>query len=374
MGLGEIETVTTQVCKAIQERDARKNGTKIPKYLIFTKPDIHISSVINKEERATVELTQEDYNANIDTAIKSVEDRVDAIVGSLIDPESYTWLSLRYLAEDIDPIQKALKETGNENISRFRPDGLYTMITDKVEDIQISRLPKDAMRMQCITVEDAELPAIEITVDSRWNDLYEKDMIDWLTKNKATINGYLITDDYRISGRSVVAYYSKLRLGLGHTTRAYVYGNFSINMKGLMNRFLHEFIKDIGFLYEPYMVTTNADNISEQSIQYLAQYFDKDGMLGYQPLADANPRIMEKLTAKEIDEQKLHKAFMHYFQDQEKFNMLLDMTAYRISYGNDEIRSMIDSIYNKPISYDVTIREMQRATKSFSLLQDSMKS
>lgn len=361
MGLGEIETVTTQVCKAIQERDARKNGTKIPKYLIFTKPDIHISSVINKEERATVELTQEDYNANIDTAIKSVEDRVDAIVGSLIDPESYTWLSLRYLAEDIDPIQKALKETGNENISRFRPDGLYTMITDKVEDIQISRLPKDAMRMQCITVEDAELPAIEITVDSRWNDLYEKDMIDWLTKNKATINGYLITDDYRISGRSVVAYYSKLRLGLGHTTRAYVYGNFSINMKGLMNRFLHEFIKDIGFLYEPYMVTTNADNISEQSIQYLAQYFDKDGMLGYQPLADANPRIMEKLTAKEIDEQKLHKAFMHYFQDQEQFNMLLDMTAYRISYGNDEIRSMIDSIYNKPISYDVTIREMQRA-------------
>ena len=52
---------------------------------------------------------------------------------------------------------------------------------------------------------------------------------------------------------------------------------------------------------------------------------------------------------------------MHYFQDQEKFNMLLDMTAYRISYGNDEIRSMIDSIYNKPISYDATIREMQKA-------------
>ena len=128
-----------------------------------------------------------------------------------------------------------------------------------------------------------------------------------------------------------------------------------------MNRFLHEFIKDIGFLYEPYKVTTNADNISEQSVQYLAQYFDKDGMLGYQPLVDANPRIMEKLTAKEIDEQKLHKAFMHYFQDQEKFNMLLDMTAYRISYGNDEIRSMIDSIYNKPISYDATIREMQKA-------------
>ena len=54
----------------------------------------------------------------------------------------------------------------------------------------------------------------------------------------------------RIHGRSVVRYYENLQIGLGYTTNAYVYGNFSINMKGMLKKVLENKIPDFLTLYQ----------------------------------------------------------------------------------------------------------------------------
>lgn len=39
----------------------------------------------------------------------------------------------------------------------------------------------------------------------------------------------------------------------------------------------------------------------------------------------------------------------------------MDKVAFNLSYGNKQIQRVIDKVYNKPISYDATIREMQQS-------------
>lgn len=363
MSLEEREDVIAEVCRAIQERSQRKNDTAIPKNIIFTKPDWFISNIINKENRETVVLTQADYSANIDTAISKVDQKIARIVDTLISPDDYTWLSLRYLDEEIDPIQRALKETENDKYLRFKPEGLYGIMMEHVDDIQISRLPYGLKEAPFVTVDDDQRPAIEIKVNAGWYENIKDDIIDKLTVDKAIVNGYTITTQYRISGRSVVAYYNKLKVGLGHTTNAKVYGNFSINMKGLMNRILHMYISNIDALYGSYGVSTTVDNLSEKEADKLVEFFDKDGSISAAPLIDANPELLKTISGKKLAEQKLHRAFKVYFEDEHRFNTLLDKVAFRLSYGNEEIKEMMDTIYQKPISYDATIREMQEAYK-----------
>lgn len=363
LSLEEREDVIAEACRAIQERSQRKNDTAIPKNIIFTKPDRFISNIINKASRETVELTQTDYNTYIDEATDKVDQRIASIVNAFISPDDYTWLSLRYLEESIDPIQMALKGAESEKLRRFKPEGLYDIMTSHVDDIQISRLPYGLNEAPFVTVDDDEKPAIEIKVDPKWYINIEDDIISTLTEDKAVVNGYTITTKYRISGRSVVAYYNRLRVGLGHTTNAKVFGNFSINMKGLMGRILHKYIENIDTLYEPYVVSTIADNLSKEEVDKLVAFFDKDETISARPLIDANPELLKGLDEKTLAVQKLHKAFKIYFEDINRFNTLLDKIAFRISYGNEEIKSMIDEIYHKPISYDATIREMQDAYK-----------
>lgn len=363
LSLEEREDVIAEACRAIQERSQRKNDTAIPKNIIFTKPDRFISNIINKESRETVELTQADYNAYIDDATEKVDKKIASIVNAFISPDDYIWLSLRYLEESIDPIQMALKDTGSEKLMRFKPEGLYDIMTDHVDSIQKSRLPYGLKEAPFVTVEDDKKPAIEIRVDRKWYENIKDEIIETLTKDKAIVNGYTITTKYKISGRSVVAYYNKLKVGLGHTTNAKVFGNFSINMKGLMGRILHKFIENIDTLYEPYVVSTIADNLSKEEVDKLVAFFDKNETISARPLIDANPELLKGLDEKILAVQKLHKAFKIYFEDQNRFNTLLDKIAFRISYGNEDIKTMIDKIYQKPISYDATIREMQDSYK-----------
>lgn len=363
LSLDEREDVIAEACRAIQERSQRKNDTAIPKNIIFTKPDRFISNIINKENRETVELTQADYNAYIGGATEKVDRKIASIVNAFISPKDYTWLSLRYLEESIDPIQIALKNNESEILKRFKPEGLYDIMAKHIDDIQISRLPYGLKEAPFVTVEDDARLAIEIKVDPKWYQGIKDDVISTLTEDKAIVNGYTITTSYRISGRSVVAYYNRLRVGLGHTTNAKVFGNFSINMKGLMGRILHKFIENIDTLYEPYVVSTIADNLSKEEVDKLVAFFDKDEAISARPLIDANPELLKGLDEKTLAVQKLHKAFKIYFENIYRFNTLLDKIAFRISYGNEEIKTMIDEIYQKPISYDATIREMQDAYK-----------
>lgn len=363
LSLEEREDVIAEACRTIQERCQRKNDTAIPKNIIFTKPDRFISNIINRESRETVELTQNDYINYIDEATSKVDKKIESIVNSFISPSDYTWLSLRYLEEGIDPIQLALKERESEKLARFKPEGLYDIMTKHVDDIQIRRLPSNLKEAPFVTVKNDELPAIEISLSRKWYKDIQDDIIKMLTEDKAIVNGYTITTKYRISGRSVVAYYSRLKVGLGHTTNAKVFGNFSINMKGLMKLILRKFIGNIDVLYDSMSISTRADNISKEEVDKLVEFFDKDDSISSNPLSDANPDLINMLDEKTLAVQKLHKAFKVYFEDPYRFLVLMDKVGFRLSYGNEEIKEMIDSIYIKPISYDATIREMQLAYK-----------
>ena len=77
---------------------------------------------------------QEDYTKHIFPAISSIESKINDYISTLKE-ESTSWLSIRYLDENIDPIQLALNEEESdtpelkqqkyEMRKHFRKEGLY---------------------------------------------------------------------------------------------------------------------------------------------------------------------------------------------------------------------------------------------------------
>lgn len=369
MNLEEREDVIADCCDVIGEKIGRAKKLDVPVNVIFTKADRIIGNIINKAEKATVELTQDDYTRNMKRAISSMETSIERYLTKL-PQNSATWLSIRYLEERIDPIQIALKTLESDKLIKFKPEGLYQKIDEVIRDTQARVLPKGMKAPLFVTAIDAEKPAIRLKVDKSLISNVFKQMQLLLTEDRAIVNGYTITTNYTISGRSVVTYYNKLKSGQGHTTRAYVYGNFSINMKAMLNKVLCNTIPEFATLYESEVVSTLADNLEESEIDRMIEAFDKNDKITEFAFADINPAIFEGLPAKVRKIQKLHWIFRHYFTSSEKYYMVMDKVAFNLSYGNKRIQSIIDAVYKKPISYDATIREMQETFKKIFATQD----
>ncbi len=360
MNLEEREDVIADCCDVIGAKIGKAKKLDVPVNVIFTKADRIIGNIINKADKETVELTQADYNKHIARAIASMEVSIERYLKKL-PQESATWLSIRYLEESIDPIQIALRTLDSEKLIKFKPEGLYQKIDSVVRDTQYRILPKGMKEPLFVTVKDAELPAVSLKIDgSIIADVFNR-VRTTLTEDKAVVNGYLIKEAHTISGKSVVTYYGKLQRGQGHTTRAYVYGNFSINMKGMLNKVLCDTIPDFITLYESEVVSTLADNLTESEIDRMIEVFDANRQITEFAFADINPAIFDGLPLKIRKLQKLHLIFRHYFNSSEKYYMVMDKVAFKLSYGNKQIQHVIDKVYNKPISYDATIREMQES-------------
>lgn len=370
MNLEERDNVIADCCTVIGEKIGKAKKLDVPVNVIFTKADRIIGNIINKADKATVELTQMDYNRNIQSAIDSMEQSIERYKTKL-SQKSSTWLSIRYLEESIDPIQIALKHLQSDKLVKFKPEGLYQKINAVIRDTQRRILPEGMKIPLFVTAEDPEKPAISIKIDCSAMTNIFKQIQYKLTEDKAIVNGYLITSNYTINGRSVVTYYSKLRQGQGHTTRANVYGNFSINMKAMLNKVLCSIIPDFATLYESGVVKTLADNLDESEVDRVIDTFDSNHRITEFAFADINPAILDSLPLKSRKIQKLHLVFRHYFKSSEKYYMVMDKVAFNLSYGNSRIQHIIDNVYCKPISYDATIREMQNtfrkifATKEF---------
>ncbi|MGB4660011.1 MAG: hypothetical protein WBI07_12580, partial [Mobilitalea sp.] len=358
MSLEEHGGVIADCCDIIGQKIGKAKKLDVPVNVIFTKPDIVIGNVINKAERTTVELTQGDYDRNIESAINFVEDTISGYLTKL-PQENATWLSIRYLEECIDPIQMALNSVGSDKVNKFRRDGLYGKIDSIIRDTQARILPKGMKSPLFVTVKKAEFPAIEIKVDGSVMASTFSHIQQLLSQDKEIVNGYIITDDRRIHGRSVVNYYNNLQHGMGYHTRAYVYGNFSINMKGMLNRVLCNNIPNFALLYESEVMKTLADNLEECELDRLIEELDSNHEITEFAFAGINPAIFDSLPAKVRKLQKLHLIFRHYFNSSDKYYMVIDKVAFKLSYGNEQIKAIIDGIYRKPISYDETIREMQ---------------
>jgi len=363
MNLEERDDVIENCCEAINSKIGKAQRLDVPVHVIFTKADRVLSNIINKADRKTVELTQADYTEHIEAAIDIMENSIEGYLSHLME-SSATWLSIRYLEEKIDPIQCALKEVTSPLIEKFTRNGLYRKINEILKETQMRILPKGVTSPLYVTVKDTGLPAVEIKIDpivlsKEFNQIQEV-----LTKDKAVVNGYQITDTRRIHGRSVVRYYENLQIGLGYTTNAYVYGNFSINMKGMLKKVLENKIPDFLTLYQSEVIKTLADNMDDVELDKVIAELDENEQITQFAFADINPAIFDDLPLKVKKIQKLHLIFRHYFGSSDKFYMVIDRIAFNLSYGNDAIKKMTDAIYNKPfITYDETIRLMQENFK-----------
>lgn len=359
ISLEEHGKVISECCEVIGQKIGKAKKLDVPVYVIFTKPDIVIGNLVNKAERATVELKQEDYDQHIGNAISSVNEMVAGFAEKM-PVENAEWLSIRYLEEAIDPIQKALKTKNPEQVARFKRTGLYEKIDNIIRDTQIRVLPKGMLEPLYVTVEKPECAAIEFKLDGNVIASEFSGMKNALTQDKAIVNGYIITDKRRIHGRSVIKYYNNLRIGLGYHTRAYVYGNFSINMKGMINRVLLSNIPDFASLYKIEVVKTLADNMAECEIDRLVKAFDNNDAIAESAFAHINPVIFDGLPSKIRKLQKLHLVFRHYFTSTEKYYMVMDKVAFNLSYGNSDVKALIDKIYfDDSLTYDEIIRKMQ---------------
>lgn len=360
MNLEEHDVVIENCCEAINSKIDKAQRLDVPVHVIFTKADRVLSNIVNKADRETVELTQADYTAHIENAINTMEKSIEGYLSHLKE-SSATWLSIRYLEEKIDPIQCALKELESPFIDKFTRNGLYTKIDEILKETQVRILPKGVREPLYVTVKNTDLPAVEIKVDSTQLADEFRNIQNMLTADKAIVNGYQITDDRRIHGRSVVRYYENLQMGLGYTTNAYVYGNFSINMKGMLKKVLESNIPKFLTLYESEVVKTLATNLEDVELDKIIAELDANQKITEFAFADINPAVFDGLPPSVRKIQKLHLIFRHYFGTSDKFYMVMDRVAFNLSYGNPAIKRITDMVYNKPfITYDETIRLMQK--------------
>ena len=373
MSLEERNDVITSCCEAVSSKIGKAKKLDVPIHVIFTKADLAISTAINNADRDTVELMQADYTKNVEKAVSALEKDMEGYL-AFFGEHNATWLSVRFLQENIDPIQMALREVNSPLVERFRKEGLYFKINNILYETQLNILPKGITSPLFVTVRDTEHPAVDIAVNG---DILKQEFAmiqNMLTEDKTIVNGYQITDDRRIHGRSVVRYVENLKIGLGYTTNAYVYGNFSINMKGMLKKVLESNIPQFLTLYENAAIKTLADNIDEIEIDNLIIELDSNEELAKRAFADVNPALVDGFSPKDKKLQKLHVIFRQYFTASDKYYMVLDKVAFNLSYSNNAIRKMVDSIYRDPsITYDETIRKMQKSFKECFASDEFMK-
>lgn len=365
MSLEERNDVILNCCEAVSTKIGKAKKLDIPVNVIFTKADLAINTAITRAGRDTVELMQADYDKHVLNAVASLEKDMKEYL-TFFDEESATWLSIRYLEEAIDPIQMALRDAGSLLVNKFKKIGLYNEINELLYKTQMKILPQGIKSPLFVTVKNTELPAVNIVVNGEVLNEEFAQIQNTLTEDKATVNGYQIVDDRRIHGRSVVRYVENLRIGLGYTTNAYVYGNFSINMKGMIKKILEANMPKFMTLYESTAIRTLADNMEEVELDRLIQELDENEELTRFAFADVNPALIESPSSKDRKLQKLHLIFRHYFASSDKYYMVMDKVAFNMSYGNVEVRKMVNSFYYNPyLTYDETIRKMQARFKAF---------
>lgn len=358
INLEERDDVIAKSCSAVADKLRRMERMDIPVHVFFTKADRILENIINKKEESALILTQEDYDRNMPQALEKME----AAIGTYLEAmphNSAAWISLRYKEKEIDPVQTALHKCRPDQAARFMPAGLYQNIENIVKDAQSRSLPEEIRSQLIVPIKDYDKPAVAFLVDRTKIQSILYNICVKLTKDKATVNRYLITTPYQIHGRSVVNYYWKLRNGQGYKTNAKVYGNFNINMKQMLYNVLCEYIISFENLYANQAVVTVTDNLEEDGIHEIIQKLDAEGKLCASVRAGFHPLVWENLPEKDRYAQILHNIFRNYFERTNKFYSIMNQTASQLSYNNDYVCQIIDGIYRLPISYDATIRRMQ---------------
>lgn len=356
MSLEERDDILTECCKALREKreELKKKSNLDPSvYLLFTKADRIVENLINKRNGGELYISQTTYNDNIDEVIKDIMGMMDRFSG-MIPKEEVGWLSMRYLEDSY--IVKAIKE---ESLRRnFKPEGLFEKIVDFSMKTLKSTLPKGVKDPIFVTVTDPDKQAVQVFVDSMRISTIIDQMQYALSEDPSTVNGYVITDKTpRLHGRSVYCYWVNLTVGLGHTTRASVYGNFSINMKGLLKRMLSAYIGSFKTLHDNSAVTFTADKLSDDELITVVESLTNNDNIE----AGMNPALGDR----NIALQRLYEFYVDYFMNPARFALVVDRIAYDMSYHNRELRKKLSIIYNMTPGYDEAMRKLQYSFQAF---------
>lgn len=356
LSLDERDDTLSECCKALVEKKdelMKKSHLDTSVYVLFTKADRKVENLINKRNTGDLYIDENTYRENIQSVLAELESMVHSYA-DMLPQEEVGWLSMRYLKDSY--VLKALE--GDERKHNFEPEGLFEKIVDYSMKTLRGTLPTGVKNPLFVTAIEPDKPAVQVVVDPEKIKAEIESMQHNLCDETDIVNGYVISDKTpRLHGRSVYSYWNNLIIGLGHTTKASVYGNFSINMKGLLKRMLGNAFASFAKFDDNCAVKFTADNLDDDVLMdVLKTLFGSDDIE-----AGLNPALGEK----NIALQRLYEFYVAYFMDESRFASLIDRVAYDLSYGNPELKQYLTNIYNNTPSYDGAMRKLQISFKSF---------
>lgn len=354
----EEDDITLEACsKALAEKQEalRKTGKLNVRFnILYTKADRIVENMIsnNRKDGALV-INADTYSENIETVLETLEKMIGRYsVGLSSDSVGYG--SMRFVENSL--IEKALEN--DDRRKNFEPEGIFDKISDMSMRTLLGTLPADVENPVFVDAKDADKPAVLMNIKY---DLIQENVMKMrklLCDTKDIVNGYIIPNSTpRIHGRSVNNYWNRLSLGLGYSTRANVYGNFSIHMKGLMKRVIYEGFPTFDSFDSKKAIDLTADNLEDDVLGIaMKELFGNDDLE-----AGMNPA----LGIRNIYLQRLYEFFKTYFEDPGRYASVVDRVSYNLTYGDPAVRELLDNAFYGTEGYDPAIRKLQDTFKNF---------
>lgn len=205
-----------------------------PVSMILTGANEIVDDFVSKRAEDFTRVRQEDYDRWIEDVVSRIEAVSTKCKNALPATAEVAWNSLRFFAEQIDPVQKAVRKWNQSKLEHFTPEGFYKEVCKLVQDTQMSasfeKLP--------------QVKSTGLSVHLEGSKIVEE-IVEALTKNKAIVNRYLLIKVSGVKSQDVIVYYERLQRGQGYTC-----DEFSLNMKGAVRRVLREAIPNLTVLFD----------------------------------------------------------------------------------------------------------------------------
>ena len=355
LSLDERNDTLYECCNALNEKKEeikKKTALDIPIYLLFTKADRKVENLINKSNLGDLIIDENTYKENIDSVINELEKTVSTYE-KMFSKDNISWISMRYLRDSY--ILKALD--GNEYKKNFEPEGLFEKIAGYSFKALKHTLPNGLEKPLFITVNNPEKPAIMVSVLQTSLQNQINIIQDKLCKETNIVHGYIISNNTpRLHGRSVCSYWKQLSKGLGHSTRSYIYGNFSINMKGLLKRILLTEFPMFEVFNTTRAIELNVENLNDDMLKKIIETISH---------SESDFEINSIIGERNIVLKRLYNFYTTYLAEESRFASLIDRVAYNLSYGNPTWKQEITKVYNRYNGYDQAMRKVQERFKEF---------
>lgn len=355
INLEEREDTIQNICEGLNEK-INKLKNKSDVYILFSKGDKLTETKIDKR-KAGLKTNQEDYNREIEVILKEISDSIEKY-SRLLDSNiaGMRWQSLSYKDESIDPRIIAIKgnnefsdEERSEYIKYFLPEGLFEFIIDALYEQQLRLLPENSEPI-LVTVNNIEDNPLKVCIlQNKLNDILDE-ISQYLSANRSVVGQYKgILDEAVYFHSTISTYYYKLKNGQGHTSRAKVYDNISINMKMLIWSALSNHNLNINEILNKGSLDILFDNLEDKEIYNILRKINLDSKLVVKSTADEQKETLKKYY---LDLIINNIGWIEY--------QVLNRVSMNLSYDNEYIKAQIDEIYFKPgISYTETFKRMQ---------------